>query len=164
MADFHSPGSYSNPQTHFADFESLALDLEVERRNRCTLLAELAASNQRMQQLELRIMGACRCPENCENLTNTDSCPGDGCPAPWKSCVNEEKTWTEFLGDFNLGEPKRVGAYSTTVRKAKIARYKAKRAKYLERKVLSRRFPGRSRSAKSKLRENGRFISLPINL
>jgi hypothetical protein len=53
-----------------------------------------------------------------------------------------------------------IEPYSSSVRKEKIARYKAKLQKYRARVTLSRLFSGRSRSAKFKPRLNGKFMKM----
>ncbi|OMJ92482.1 hypothetical protein SteCoe_4716 [Stentor coeruleus] len=55
-------------------------------------------------------------------------------------------------------EKPQIGAYCHSLRKQKIRYYKLKQKKHRKKVMLSRKYSGRSRAAKSKIREKGRFI------
>ncbi|CAG9328977.1 unnamed protein product [Blepharisma stoltei] len=57
-----------------------------------------------------------------------------------------------------------IGAYSAEIRKQKILKYKQKMVRYRQKVRLSRKFGGRSKVAKQKLRIKGKFVKSIDNI
>ena len=126
-----------------ASFEQLQVELSIEKALTARLLRELSVSQGRIQELQM----------NAKQLEAMASLQCLSEPV-FGTLAGEEDTQCTALD--------LVGRYPASVRKAKIAKYKAKRLKYHKRVQVSRCFKGRSVTAQQKLREKGRFVKLPL--
>jgi len=122
--------------------QQLLLELDIEKAQTATLLQELNRSQRHVQELQLRT-------KQLEVLASIQSL--------------EDSALGLLASEEDCGRAV-VGKYPAEVRRAKIAKYKAKVRKYRSRVRVCRLFQGRSRIARQKLRENGRFIKLPISI
>lgn len=121
--------------------QRLLLELDIERAQSAYLLQQISISQHRIQDLQnrtkqLEVLASLQC------LSDPSVPSEDGLIPPFDS----------------------ASKYPDSIRRAKIAKYKAKRLKYHNRVRVSRLFTGRSRIARQKLREGGRFIRLPLSL
>ena len=159
---FNSPSGalpvFPTPETGCSAFSALKQQLDEERRNTALLQQELRASQSRITALQFQVARmealACKRGEVSWGLVGTDAIVdqmlgiGDG--------DNKSAQLVDVTGT--------IGRYCLSVRRAKIAKYKAKLQRHRNRVPVSREYRGRSRSASQKLRERGRFVRLPLSL
>lgn len=126
-------------------FQQLQVELDIEKALTARLLRELSFSQRRIQELQVRT-------KQLEAMASLQ-CLSDPI---YGTLADEDKCTDHTICDS-------VGKYPASIRKAKIAKYKAKIIKYRRRVQISRCFKGRSLIAQKKLREKGRFISLPLS-
>lgn len=112
------------------DIQSLTQMIIAEREKRLGLIQELIFERRKIKQLEDFI---------------------DKIASQYKEPVDLEE-----ISEEDLGIPV-IGAYSLSVRRKKILKYKQKVKKYRDHVNISRDFKGRSIAAKQKPRLNGKF-------
>lgn len=127
-----------------SSFEQLRVELDIEKALTARLLRELSLSQRRIQELQV----------NAKQLEAMASLQCLSDPI-YGSLAGEEDSQSTAID--------LVGRYPASIRKAKIAKYKAKLLKYRKRVQVSRSFKGRSVTAQQKLREKGRFVRLPLS-
>lgn len=165
-----------------SDIDKLIIELRTQRELNFVLMQQVGAERQRSRQLETFLNSYVSTSEWQSNTEprfvprsasyNSISTATEGTSimqnASWGSFRTD--SWSSFVG---IGDkatsyevyrevPTESQRYPPHVRMQKIARYKEKLRRHRAKCEVSREFTGRSASARSKPRLNGKFVKRPV--
>lgn len=155
---------FSPPSVSILD--CVTRELDKERMQNLQLVQQLAAERKRIQELEFRLMhmtqGGNLFPSGFHRVGSTESLAStEGTHSGLGSRAHSRENLLEISETPVLSQMAslvKVGAYPLSVRRQKIARYKAKLHAHMHQARVNRSYKGRSRIANSKPRERGRFV------
>lgn len=146
--------------------DCVSRELDKERLQNLQLVQQLAAERKRIQELELRLrhmtQGNPPIPAAFHRVASMESLAStEGTRSGLGSRIQSSENLTDMSEQplpLSLPVSTTIGAYPLSIRRQKIAQYKAKLQSHMRQARLNRAYKGRSRIANAKPRERGRFV------